>query len=972
MEEEEVVAEVVPPPAGGGVLQRLRALSYGSRGQFNENSQGPMVAQQQQIEPAGKAGGGEARGEMGGSDGKEDKGSEGVEVAKALPPPSLSKIDEDDFESRYYELQNKYLEVQKTVLKLQKAKEEEDENRFDEIETLQFECQSQQVELEKTKRENERLHLELAQKGRQIVELKDELIEKGNLAMQKHTKLLALPPSQSGRPQEPAGSDASLAEANSRLTDDLHGARSELETLQRKAMQQDLQVKNLENELKHKGLDNEAKTKRQNNLLNEVHDLRISNLQKKKEVDTLEREIELMLSEKWNSQHYSTKKDTDFDAPSAGARYKRFNDTIKACKDENILLRGQLKDREREAAKLSEDLSDTRRMAKVTETVLTKKINELRTGNDRANDKVAEVEISLKRSIDGLVKALEEQESKTEQLEEELRGVGTVLEAVDKLGIVVGGHEEASGGGETSRAEARAGASAVARGGRMMLPSSASPSQAGPEQRVVASSAAAKRSFKKSRRKTIIPVLAQLPGAPRPAEQRPKPTSDQKFDIFLAIQQIPFLKAMDSSLQKELAEQAWLTQCCAGDALINQGETGREAFILLEGLLEVFTIVDGQEEVFKVVKPGAIIGEIALLKQEPRNTSVRAVTDSRLFVIEKQSLDAILAAHPEYRGGLEQLASQRQKENQDALQYKYALSTDLVDKEDIKSAILEDIITEPTLAPPMEIVTGAEARRMAREDAASRQDPSSNSDPKSGAESGAGDFVEKRLAILRATEAALLGLRAEKSALLARLSEKERQSTDKMDEIRSREEILREDLKNVNSEISNIKNELFATCKELEDRESDLQAKEGEVAVLKQDLDEFRRQKEEEEAKVKKEKEDMIELKRKYDEAAKAETDIMERTERLWSHINSQQHMDDYSSRRDNDLIQKLQTTKKGLSSLQNNLVFLDGKAIPPTKDFNIVVTPTSSKPTFFAESKGSSDHANNLRMIDSLIDQMN
>ena len=138
------------------------------------------------------------------------------------------------------------------------------------------------------------------------------------------------------------------------------------------------------------------------------------------------------------------------------------------------------------------------------------------------------MEISLKRSIDGLVKALEEQESKTEQLEEELRGVGTVLEAVDKLGIVVGGHEEASGGGETSRAEARAGASAVARGGRMMLPSSASPSQAGPEQRVVASSAAAKRSFKKSRRKTIIPVLAQLPGAPRPsgteakANQRPK------------------------------------------------------------------------------------------------------------------------------------------------------------------------------------------------------------------------------------------------------------------------------------------------------------------------------------------------------------------------------------------------------------------------------------------------------------------
>lgn len=924
-----------PPPGAGGVLKRLRALSYGSRGQFNEDDVQPAKPHPQlaQVE-----------------ENPVDSRAEQVKASAAGPirlAPAEGATGVEDFEAKYLDLQNKYIEVQRVALALQKEKDDELEKKFGEVEKLEFEFQQQQVELKKTRKENERLESELTtvqeslrQKTREVVQLKDQLIERGTQAMQTTRKYLALPAPKAPEETEQMDNRADPV-ADSKLKELLEEARGEISVLKHTRLQQDLQMKNLENELKHRTLDNEAKTKRQTDLLDEVQELRMSNTQMKKEVEVLEKEIELMLSEKWNSQHYSSKKHTDFDTPSESVRYKRLNETIQACKEEANLLRAQLREKEKEMAALSAALGDTRRMAKVTEDVLKKKICELRSGKDRATEEVGKVESSLKRSIDGLVKALEEQEDKTEHAERELKNMNSFLEAVDRLGSVLErkGNVQDLGVASHGHRELR------------YLPSSSTRQEEGEGSRELL----VRRNIKKSRRKTIIPVLAKLPGSS--SLELARPTSDQKFEVLVAIQQIPFLKAMDTSLQKELAAQARLTQCCAGDLLIEQGETGGEAYVLLEGILEIFTTIDEQEEVLKTVKPGAIIGEIALLKKEPRNTSVRSVTDSRLFVLEKQSLDTILDAHPEYRGGLEELANQRQKENQDTLKYKYALSTDMAAKEDIKMAILDEIITEPI----EEKVRATQNSKAGHERDGER----------------AGLNLDKRRAILSSCEVTLSDLYKTKEELLATISELDRASVGKVEEAVNREEALKEDLKNVNTEIMDIKNELFSTCKELEDRESELCAKDEELANLKGNLDAYERQKREEEEKRQKEKEDLLQLKQKYDQAAKAETDIIERTERLWSTINSKEQIEGNSygqTKRDSDLIQKLKEAKVGMDSFQSSLLFLDGKTIPKSQDFNIVITPKSIRgnTTLFKESSEADRHVNNLRMIDDLIDQIN
>ena len=73
-----------------------------------------------------------------------------------------------------------------------------------------------------------------------------------------------------------------------------------------------------------------------------------------------------------------------------------------------------------------------------------------------------------------------------------------------------------------------------------------------------------------------------------------------------------------------------------GDALVEQGEEGRELFLLLDGVLDV--AVDG--EVVAQVGPGAILGERALLEGGVRTATLRAVTSCRVVVFSGYALDA--------------------------------------------------------------------------------------------------------------------------------------------------------------------------------------------------------------------------------------------------------------------------------------------------------------------------------------------
>ncbi len=79
-----------------------------------------------------------------------------------------------------------------------------------------------------------------------------------------------------------------------------------------------------------------------------------------------------------------------------------------------------------------------------------------------------------------------------------------------------------------------------------------------------------------------------------------------------------------------------------GATPIKQGSKGAAFFLILEGDVDV--VRDGA----KVARLGSgdFVGEMALLRNEPRNADVNAVTESTVFALGRPALAAALKAEP--------------------------------------------------------------------------------------------------------------------------------------------------------------------------------------------------------------------------------------------------------------------------------------------------------------------------------------
>ncbi len=95
-----------------------------------------------------------------------------------------------------------------------------------------------------------------------------------------------------------------------------------------------------------------------------------------------------------------------------------------------------------------------------------------------------------------------------------------------------------------------------------------------------------------------------------------------------------------------LSDQSSVVEIKHGESLIKEGQPGDSAFIVVEGEFEVVKKSDQRDIVIAVREPGAIIGEMALIDNTPRNASVRAVKDSRLLEISGRTFFQLLEHSP--------------------------------------------------------------------------------------------------------------------------------------------------------------------------------------------------------------------------------------------------------------------------------------------------------------------------------------
>lgn len=76
----------------------------------------------------------------------------------------------------------------------------------------------------------------------------------------------------------------------------------------------------------------------------------------------------------------------------------------------------------------------------------------------------------------------------------------------------------------------------------------------------------------------------------------------------------------------------------AGELVFEENEFGEVAYLIVSGDVEIFRSSGNQERVLATVGRGEVIGEMSLIDSQPRVASARALSDTKVSVISRQSL----------------------------------------------------------------------------------------------------------------------------------------------------------------------------------------------------------------------------------------------------------------------------------------------------------------------------------------------
>ncbi len=114
-------------------------------------------------------------------------------------------------------------------------------------------------------------------------------------------------------------------------------------------------------------------------------------------------------------------------------------------------------------------------------------------------------------------------------------------------------------------------------------------------------------------------------------------------DAFIQhLQQVPLFSACSKRDLQLVARRAEDVRVAAGKVLVNEGETGHEFFVIIDGTARVTR----RGKRVATLGPGSAFGELALLDKAPRNATVIAETPMELVVLGQREFAGIIDEVP--------------------------------------------------------------------------------------------------------------------------------------------------------------------------------------------------------------------------------------------------------------------------------------------------------------------------------------
>jgi CRP/FNR family cyclic AMP-dependent transcriptional regulator len=97
----------------------------------------------------------------------------------------------------------------------------------------------------------------------------------------------------------------------------------------------------------------------------------------------------------------------------------------------------------------------------------------------------------------------------------------------------------------------------------------------------------------------------------------------------------------------ELRARAGTRRYRTGQALMHEGQIGEELMILVAGRVKITcTTAEGKEVVLAFRQPGDLLGELAVLDDRPRSSSVVALEPAEALVLSASEFRAVVTSRP--------------------------------------------------------------------------------------------------------------------------------------------------------------------------------------------------------------------------------------------------------------------------------------------------------------------------------------
>jgi putative ABC transport system ATP-binding protein len=135
----------------------------------------------------------------------------------------------------------------------------------------------------------------------------------------------------------------------------------------------------------------------------------------------------------------------------------------------------------------------------------------------------------------------------------------------------------------------------------------------------------------------------------------------EELEICEFLKQCEVFSHLTTSALTNIAEAMEQESHPAGTVLIHQGDEGDKFYLIKRGVVDVI-VNRGRPNEAKVatLSKGQFFGEMALLRDAPRNATVVAVQEVDLYTLDKPHFQAALASSEPFRKELEKILFQRQ------------------------------------------------------------------------------------------------------------------------------------------------------------------------------------------------------------------------------------------------------------------------------------------------------------------------